>query len=181
MFCRNSRNGPSSRAQSYSSALGLCKGTRSLRKICFCGLVLLVGAFASAAADSASMRIKPGLWQMHTEVTAPTATQPLVRDATECVSEADAQRSFSEMIGDIQGTANSQECVITEIDEMLGQAVAKMHCDFPSLDVTTDATFEIRYTQTEFELTGEMTTTIAAQSMLTRFANKGTWASDSCR
>jgi len=142
---------------------------------------VLFGAFFALPAHSASMRIKPGLWQMHTEVIPPFATEALVREATECVSDADSNRSFSQMIGDIQGGDSAQECEITKIDEGDGRATAEMHCELPSIGVTSDASFEIRFTDTEFEMSGVMTATIASQPMATRFSNKGTWTSSDCR
>lgn len=118
---------------------------------------------------------------MHTEVKPPFTTEALVREATECVSDADSNRSFSQMIGDIQGSDGAQECVITQIEESEGQAKAEMHCELPSIGVTSDASFEIRYTDTEFEMSGAMTATIASQPMVTQFSNKGTWAGSDCR
>lgn len=155
-------------------------GQRSTVRLASWLLIVLLGPLAAVAVQADSLRIKPGLWQMRTEVLTPGATEPLLREAAECVLPENAKRSFSEMIGDLQGADKTQECMITQLDEKDGHATAKMHCELPSLGVTSDASFEIDYTDTQFELSGDMTATIAGLPITTRFANKGTWVGSAC-
>ena len=135
---------------------------------------------ASAPAWAESMQIRPGLWQMHTEVSNPFAEEPLVQEEAECVTQEEAERSFSEMIAQMQGVGGAQECEVTELEESDGRATAKMHCEFAEIGLSSDATFDVRYTDTEFELNGEMTVAVGGEPMVTRFSNKGTWTSADC-
>ena len=145
------------------------------------GIVLGLALFGvSVSVWAESMQIRPGLWQMHTEVTNPFADEPLLQEAAECVSQEEAERSFSEMIAQMQGVGGAQQCEITELDESDGRVSAKMHCEFAEIGLSSDAIFEVRHTDTEFELNGEMTVNVGGQPTVTRFSNKGTWPSADC-